>query len=435
MDSPENRKKEALGLTQSVDERVRVENADTRPLLSEIVEKRLLREIKVHQVALEMQAEELRLVQETAERSGNANKLLAQEISRRKDTEESLRMALKEIKLLKDRLQADFIHLQHEAARDFTFGEIIGQSSALSQVFDKIEQIAFQNTTVLLQGETGTGKGVVARAIHARSSRKDRPMVTVNCTALPGNLIESELFGREKGAFTGASARQMGRFELADGGTVFLDEIGEMPMELQCKLLRVIQDGEFERLGSPRTTKVDVRIIAATNRRLEEEIKNGNFRQDLYYRLNVFPIMIPPLRARKEDIHLLVNFFVAKFNKKIGKKIEYIPKEALEALENYDWPGNVRELESVLEWATIISNGPSLRIPDQFSSSLKTSKTTESDLKALADLEHDYILHVLQKTNWRVEGSNGAAAILDINPSTLRARMRKLGVRRSNPEA
>ena len=432
MNSPENRKKEAPALTQSVDEPVRVENADTRPLLSESVVKRLLRELKVHQVALEMQAEELRLVQETAERSRNANKLLALEISRRKDTEESLRMALKEIKLLRDRVQAENIHLRHEAARNFNFGEIIGQSSAFSQVFDKIEQIAFQNTTVLLQGETGTGKGVVARAIHARSSRRDRPMVTVNCTALPGNLIESELFGREKGAFTGASARQMGRFELADGGTIFLDEIGEMPMELQCKLLRVIQDGEFERLGSPRTTKVDVRIIAATNRKLEDEIKNGSFRKDLYYRLNVFPITIPPLRARKEDIHLLVNFFVAKFNKKIGKKIESIPKEALEALKKYDWPGNVRELESVLERATIISNGPSLRIPDQFSSSLKASKTIESDLKALADLERDYILHVLQKTNWRVEGANGAAAILDINPSTLRARMRKLGVHRSN---
>ena len=426
MNSPEDRKKE------TPDEPVRVENADASPLLSEIVVKRLLRELEVHQVALEVQAGELRLAQEMAERSGNANKLLALEISMRKDTEESLRMALKEIKQLKDHLQAENIYLQHEVARNFNFGEIIGQSSAFSQVFAKIEQIALQNTTVLLQGETGTGKGVVARAIHARSSRKDRPMVTVNCTALPGNLIESELFGREKGAFTGASARQMGRFELADGGTIFLDEIGEMPMDLQCKLLRVIQDGEFERLGSPRTTTVDVRIIAATNRKLEEEIKKGSFRQDLYYRLNVFPITLPPLRARKEDIHLLVNYFVAKFNKKIGKKIESIPKEALEALKNYDWPGNVRELESVIERATIVSNGPSLRIPDQFNSSLKASNTIESDLKALADLERDYILHVLQKTNWRVEGKKGAAAILDINPSTLRARMRKFGVHRND---
>jgi transcriptional regulator with GAF, ATPase, and Fis domain len=360
------------------------------------------------------------------------NERLVQEIAVRKDREESLHTALKEIKLLQDRLVAENIYLQHEAAQKFNFGEIIGQSSAISQVFDKIEQIASQNTTVLLQGETGTGKGVVARAIHARSARKDRPMVTINCTALPANLIESELFGREKGAFTGASARQMGRFELADGGTIFLDEIGEMPMDLQCKLLRVIQDGEFERLGSPRTIKVDVRIIAASNRKLEEEIQRGSFRQDLYYRLNVFPITIPPLKARKEDIHLLVNFFVAKFNKKIGKKIETIPKEALEALENYDWPGNVRELESVIERATIISPGPSLRILDHFNTPPKESETSDSNLKALADLEREHILHVLRKTNWRVEGKNGAAAILDINPSTLRARMRKFGVHRSN---
>jgi PAS domain S-box-containing protein len=360
------------------------------------------------------------------------NKNLVLEISVRKDTEESLRLAFKEIKELKDRLLAENIYLQHEVARKFNFGEIIGRSSAISQVFDKIEQIALLNTTVLLQGETGTGKGVVARAIHARSSRKDRPMVTINCTALPANLIESELFGREKGAFTGASARQMGRFELADGGTIFLDEIGEMPMELQCKLLRVIQDGEFERLGSPRTIKVDVRIIAASNRNLEEEIKNGSFREDLYYRLNVFPITIPPLRARKEDIRLLVDFFVAKFNKKIGKRIETIPKEALEALENYDWPGNVRELESVIERATIISPGPSLRILDHFNASLKASEPADSDIKALAELEHDHILQVLRTTNWRVEGKSGAAAILDINPSTLRARMRKLGIQRNN---
>ncbi|MBU4526294.1 MAG: sigma 54-interacting transcriptional regulator [Desulfomicrobium sp.] len=361
-----------------------------------------------------------------------ANDHLVLEIGVRKDTEESLRMALKEVKQLKDRLEAENVYLQHEVARKFNFGEIIGQSSAISQVFDKVEQIALLNTTVLLQGETGTGKGVVARAIHARSSRKDRPMVTINCTALPANLIESELFGREKGAFTGASARQMGRFELADGGTIFLDEIGEMPMELQCKLLRVIQDGEFERLGSPRTIKVDVRIIAASNRKLEEEIKKGSFREDLYYRLNVFPITIPPLRARKEDIRMLVNFFVAKFNKKIGKNIETIPKESLEALENYDWPGNVRELESVVERATIISPGSSLRIHDQFNPALNASETPGVDLKGLADLERDHILHVLQKTNWRVEGKNGAAAILDINPSTLRARMRKFGVHRNN---
>ncbi len=387
-----------------------------------------------HQLKSALQSAHDELEQKVADRTRElilANEHLVREIAVRKDTEASLRMAFKEIKVLKDRLLAENVYLQREVAQKFNFGEIIGRSSAIAHVFDKIEQIAPQNTTVLLQGETGSGKGVVARAIHARSSRKDRPMVTINCTALPANLIESELFGREKGAFTGASARQMGRFELADGGTIFLDEIGEMPMELQCKLLRVIQDGEFERLGSPRTTKVDVRIIAASNRNLEEEIRKGGFRQDLYYRLNVFPITIPPLRARKDDIRLLVDFFVAKFNKKIGKRIETIPKEALEALESYSWPGNVRELESVIERAVIISRGSSLRILDHFNMPLAASEASGSDLKALADLERDHILHVLQKTNWRVEGKNGAAAILDINPSTLRARMRKFGINRN----
>lgn len=255
-------------------------------------------------------------------------------------------------------------------------------------------------------------------------------MITVNCTALPANLIESELFGREKGAFTGATARQMGRFELADGGTIFLDEIGEMPLELQCKLLRVIQDGEFERLGSPRTIKVNVRIIAASNRNLEEEIRAGRFREDLFYRLNVFPITIPPLRQRKEDIPLLVNYFVAKFNKKIGKKIETVSKETLKALQEYHWPGNVRELESVIERAVITSQGTALQVLDRFDTFLKTGEQTEQDVKALTELEHDHILQVLQKTGWRIEGKNGAAVLLGLNPSTLRARMRKYGIHR-----
>ncbi|MDP3429795.1 MAG: sigma 54-interacting transcriptional regulator, partial [Desulfomicrobium sp.] len=427
MNTRKKRRKVAPKLTQLAvapdlpDELVRVENAGT-PLLPETGMKRLVRKLEAHQIYLEMQTEELRQAQDAVETSCNANKLLALEIGMRKDTEDSLRMALKEIKLLQERLLAENLLLQYEVAQNFNFGEIIGQSRAISQVFDKIEQIAPQNATVLLQGETGTGKGIVARAIHARSSRKDRPMVTINCTALPANLIESELFGREKGAFTGSSAQQMGRFEHADGGTIFLDEIGEMPMELQSKLLRAIQDGEFERLGSPRTIKVDVRIIAASNRKLEEEIEKGSFRQDLYYRLNVFPIVIPPLRERKDDIRLLVNFFVAKFNKNMGKKIETIPKETLQMLEGYDWPGNVRELQSVIERAVILSKGPSLRIVDQFDTSLKASKTSDRDLKSLVDLVREHIIQVLQKTNWRIEGTNGAAAILDINPSTLRAR-------------
>jgi DNA-binding NtrC family response regulator len=357
-----------------------------------------------------------------------ANKQLLQEIDERKRTEESLQGAFAEIKLLKDRLQAENIYLQQEVAREYNFGEIIGQSKIISQVFSRIEQVAPQDATVLLLGETGTGKGVVARAIHSRSARKDRPMVTVNCTAMPANLIESELFGREKGAFTGADARQIGRFELADGGTIFLDEIGEMPLELQSKLLRVIQDGEFERVGSPRSIKVNVRIIAASNRNLEEEIKSGRFREDLFYRLNVFPITIPPLRQRKEDIPLLVNHFVAKFNKKIGKKIETVSKETLNALKEYHWPGNVRELESVIERAVITSQGTALQVLDRFDTFPKPGEQAGQDVKALAKLEQDYILQVLQKTGWRIEGQNGAAVLLDLNPSTLRARMRKYGI-------
>jgi formate hydrogenlyase transcriptional activator len=370
------------------------------------------------------------IVHERTEELSRANVLLTQEIEEHKKAEESLTDAFAEIKELKDRLQAENIYLQQEVAQEYNFGEIIGQSNAISYVFFRVEQVAPQDTTVLLLGETGTGKGVIARTIHSRSARKDRPMITVNCTALPANLIESELFGRERGAFTGADARQMGRFELADGGTIFLDEIGEMPLELQCKLLRVIQDGEFERLGSPRTIKVNVRIIAASNRNLEEEIKSGRFREDLFYRLNVFPITVPPLRQRQEDIPLLVNHFVAKFNKKIGKKIETVSLDALNALQEYYWPGNVRELESVIERAVITSQGTALQVLDQFDTFRKAGEPDGQDVKALADLEQDHILQVLQKTGWRIEGKNGAAVLLDLNPSTLRARMRKYGIRR-----
>lgn len=373
-------------------------------------------------------------VQERTEELIQANTRLLDEIIVRKDVENALRTAFVEIKHLKDRLVAENTYLQQEVAREFNFGEIIGQSHAISNVFHRIEQVAPQDTTVLLLGETGTGKGVVARAIHARSARKNRPMITVNCSSLPANLIESELFGRERGAFTGANARQIGRFELADGGTIFLDEIGEMPLELQSKLLRVIQDGEFEHLGSPRTIKVNVRIIAASNRDLQAEIKNGKFRNDLFYRLNVFPILIPPLRQRTEDIGLLVNFFVAKFNKKIGKQIENVSRETLNILQAYNWPGNVRELESVIERAAINSTGTTLQVMDRFESFRPTGEIVEQDVKALAELEHDYILRVLKKTNWRIDGKNGAALLLDMNPSTLRARMRKLGIRRQYKE-
>lgn len=372
---------------------------------------------------------ELTVLQRTKELT-RAQAQLLREIDVRKGTEESLRGALAQIKELKDRLQAENVYLRQQVSGEHNFSEIIGQSDAIAYVFFRIEQVAPQDATVLLLGETGTGKGMVARAIHGKSSRRDRPMITVNCTALPANLIESELFGREKGAFTGASARQIGRFELADGGTILLDEIGEMPLELQCKLLRVIQDGEFERLGSPRTIKTNVRIIATTNRDLEEEIRNGRFRQDLFYRLNVFPITIPPLRQRKEDIPLLVHYFVAKFNKKMGKKIEAVSKETLDALQQYSWPGNVRELESVIERAVITSQGTVLQVLDRFDTFRKIGELPEQGVQALAELERDHILQVLQKTGWRIEGKNGAAVLLGLNPSTLRARMRKYDIHR-----
>jgi formate hydrogenlyase transcriptional activator len=371
---------------------------------------------------------ELKLIvaDRTAELTG-ANLCLTQEIEERKKTEAALKDAFAEIKQLTEKLQAENLGLKQVISREDTFGEIVGQSPAIAYVFFRVDQVAPQDTTILLLGETGSGKGMVARAIHRRSSRKDRPMITVNCTALPANLIESELFGREKGAFTGAHARQMGRFELANGGTIFLDEIGEMPLELKVKLLRVLQDGEFERLGSPRTIKVDVRIIAASNRNLEQEIKAGRFREDLFYRLSVFPITIPPLRLRKEDIPLLVSHFVAKFNKKTGKQIASVSKETLNALKGYHWPGNVRELESVIERAIITSQGNALQILDRFEPHIKPD---DQGVKALADLERDHILQVLQNTGWRVEGKNGAAILLGLNPSTLRARMRKYGIHR-----
>ena len=352
--------------------------------------------------------------------------------------EQTVRERTAEIEELKNRFQAESIYLQQDIAREFNFGEIIGRSAALEQVFFKVEQVAPQDTTVLLLGETGTGKGAVARAIHSRSARKHRPIVTVDCTALPANLIESELFGREKGAFTGSDARQMGRFELADGGTILLDEVGELPLDLQAKLLRVIQDGEFEQLGNPRTIKVDVRIIAATNRDLKAEIGRGKFREDLYYRLNVFPITIPPLRQRKEDIPLLVKFFVTKFNKKIGRTFEAVEQETLALLQDYRWPGNVRELESVIERAVITSQGSALRVLDRLEPSRpsgeqqveRVEKEVAPTVRALGEMERDHILHALQKTGWRVEGSAGAAEILGINSSTLRGRMRKHGIRR-----
>jgi len=277
-----------------------------------------------------------------------------------------LRTALSEIKIMKDRLETENIYLRQEFKMRHQFEHILGQSDGLKYVLYRAEQVAPTNTTVLILGETGTGKELIAAAIHHMSPRKDRPLITVNCAALPANLMESELFGREKGAFTGADSRQVGRFEIANGSTLCLDEIGELPLEMQAKLLRAIQHGEFERLGSSHTIKVDVRIVATTNRNLEEEVRKGRFRQDLYYRLNVFPITVPPLRQRKDDIPLLVQAFVERYARKLGKQILSIQKETMKTLQDYPWPGNVRELESVLERAVILCPGPTLLLDDNW---------------------------------------------------------------------
>ncbi len=349
----------------------------------------------------------------------------------RKKKELDIRNAFLEIKGLKDRLEADCTYLREEIELEHNAHNMIGQSEPLKHVLMKIHQIAPTDITVFIHGETGTGKELVARAIHDASLRKKRPMVKVNCAALPANLIESELFGHERGAFTSAEARQVGRFELADGNTLFLDEIGELPLESQAKLLRVLQDGEFERLGSSRTIKVDVRIIAATNRDLEEEVKKGRFRQDLWYRLNVFPISVPPLRKRHKDIPILANYFVNKIGRKLGKTIKRIPTTTINALEGYHWPGNVRELENAIERAVINTPGDSLQLVDTPLSPVTASTQATDIFSTLQEVEYDHIVNVLQATNGRVDGPKGAALILGMNPSTLRTRMRKLGIKRS----
>ncbi len=338
-----------------------------------------------------------------------------------------LRTALSEIKTLKDQLEAENIYFRQEIKMRHQFDHILGQSDGLKYVLYRAEQVAPTNTTVLILGETGTGKELIAAAIHNMSPRKDRPLITVNCAALPANLIESELFGREKGAFTGADTRQVGRFEVAHGSTLCLDEIGELPMEVQAKLLRAVQHNEFERLGSSHTIKVDVRIVATTNRNLEEEVRKGRFRQDLYYRLNVFPITVPPLRQRKQDIPLLVQAFVERYSRKLGKQITSIQKETLKALQDYPWPGNVRELESIIERAVILCPGPTLQLADKLET---LSFPLSSTMRTLEEMEWNQILKTLSETRWRIEGKDGAAETLGLHPSTLRARMHKLGILR-----
>jgi PAS domain S-box-containing protein len=336
------------------------------------------------------------------------------------DITESKRIEL-ELRKLRERLEAESDYLKEEIRVRGRFEEIVGENKQLKQVFERIEQVSPTDSVVLITGETGTGKELVARAIHALSRRKDRVMVKVDCTSLPSTLVESELFGREKGAFTGALTKQIGRFELANGSTLFLDEIGELPVELQAKLLRVVQDGQFERLGSPKTISVDVRVIAATNRDLAERVQNGSFRQDLFFRLNVFPIHLPPLRERPDDIPLLTWAFVRQLEKKMGKKIESIPKRTVEALQRYPWPGNVRELRNAVEQALILAPGGQLNVQIP-------GPRDNTFLPTLKRAEHRHILTVLQKTGWRIKGPGGAAELLDMKPSTLYTTMQRLGI-------
>lgn len=363
----------------------------------------------------------------SAKQIGNDVIGMVMDITDRKQAEIELNRAYTEIKQLQAQLAAESAYLQQEIKLEHNFENIIGQSEALKYVLRRVEMVAAQDSTVILLGETGTGKELIARALHQLSSRSKRPLVKVNCAALPGELIENELFGREKGAFTGATTPQVGRFELANKSTLFLDEIGELPLELQAKLLRVLESGEFERLGSPRTFHTDARIIAATNRDLEVEVREKRFREDLWYRLKIFPITIPPLRDRIEDVPLLVDHFIQLFAKKMGIEAAglKITKSAMQALQDYTWPGNVRELMHAVESAliTTVNNELHFDLP-------KTADSAAGKLKSFAEMERDYILEVLKTTDWKIGGKDSAAAILGLPPSTLRSKIKKLGPKR-----
>jgi PAS domain S-box-containing protein len=354
------------------------------------------------------------------------------------------------------RLAAENVYLKEEIKSVHNFEEIVGRSPALLDVLEKVNRVAKTDATVLITGETGTGKELIARAIHSTGPRRDKPLIKVNCAALPAGLVESELFGHEKGAFSGAVSRRVGRFELAHGGTIFLDEVGEVPLDVQVKLLRVLQEREFERVGGASPIKVDVRVIAATNRDLAKLIREGRFREELYYRLNVFPITPPPLRDREGDVPLLVHFLVTRFAARVGVRIESVGKATLERLSRYPWPGNVRELENVLERAVILSNGPTLEIdPEMFAApaparrantdppSPSASERRESSapgfgsiapLESLESTTRNHILTALEQSSWVIDGPGGAAKVLGLHPNTLRSRMKKLGIVRARPE-
>jgi transcriptional regulator with GAF, ATPase, and Fis domain len=357
--------------------------------------------------------------------------------------EEALRTALAEVESLRNRLQAENVYLQEEIHHEHPFDEIVGSSPALVAVLRHVERVAPTDAAVLIVGETGSGKELIARAIHSRSARRERPLVKVNCGAIPAGLVESELFGHVKGAFTGALSRRVGRFELADHGTLFLDEVGELAPETQVKLLRVLQEQEFEPVGSSQTVRVDVRVIAATGRDLEEAVRAGRFRSDLYYRLNVFPLRVPPLRDRPEDVPQLVTFFVDRFSRKLGRRIEAVSQETLERLRRYPWPGNVRELQNVIERGVILARGPVLSLDPDVLPGVRPGPATGTrggaprdaeppapDAPSLDEVERRHIVAVLARTGGVIEGPKGAARILDLHPNTLRSRMKKLGIPR-----
>lgn len=354
---------------------------------------------------------------------------IAKDVTEEKQSKDTLERALSEITQLKKRLQQENTYLQEEITNAFGFDEIVGESDLLRLTLSKVEQVAQTDSSVLLLGETGTGKELLARAIHRHSRRIERPLVKVNCASLPSSLIESELFGHVKGAFTGALSDRLGRFQLADSGTIFLDEIGELDLALQSKLLHVLQDGEFERIGSTETAKVDVRVIAATNRDLRTAVNEGSFRPDLYYRLAVFPIEVPPLRLRRDDIPLLVWRFVTQKRAGLGKMIEEVPQKVMDALVEYDWPGNVRELENVIERSMILSPGKALILENLLHTPSQSGsfRTTSARLE---DVDRAHIVSVLDECNWTIKGPGQAAERLALAPSTLRYRMNKLGIKR-----
>lgn len=353
----------------------------------------------------------------------------AEDVTERKVSEAKLREALAEVERLKNQLQSENLYLDEEVKPGHNFGEIVGESAALKKALYLVERVAATGATVLILGETGTGKELFARAVHDLSQRKDGPFVKVDCGGIPAGLIESELFGHENGAFTDAIKRRAGRFELADGGTIFLDEIGDLPLDLQSRLLRVLKEGAFESVGGMRTINTDARVVAATNRDLGGQIGSGTFREDLYYRLATFPITLPPLRERPEDVQLLAFHFMKKYCARLGKKIENVPQQLIEKLRAYHFPGNVREMENIIERAVILSTGNTLQLDISFISARQPAPEQE-ELQTLEEIERSYIARALAICNWQIEGTQGAAIRLGIPPSTLRSRLRKLNIAR-----